>query len=203
VRTAGRILEEEGLEAVSMRRLSGELGAGTMTLYGHFRDKDELLDAIVDARAGAAPPPRLRGDWTQRLRQIFGHLHRNLSEHPGLVELRIRRPIATPGAFVITELGMRTLRDAGFPPAEAARAFRTLFVFTFGAAAFSPPGRAPQARSTVLAAVGALAPEEYPTLAAMGTELADSLDPRGEFETGLEHILDGLKAALAREAWAR
>ena len=189
-------IDRHGVDELSMRRLAAELGAGTMTIYGYFRDKDELLDAVVDAISARAPLPELRGSWREQLRQLALLFSVNLSEHPGLVRLRLERPILTPGALRITEEGMRILEDAGFDPREAARAFRTVFVYTFGSAAFNPPGRVADAQRAVRMAAAALPPEDYPRLVGAVEEMVEVMDPGAQFERGLDLILDGLERRL-------
>jgi TetR/AcrR family tetracycline transcriptional repressor len=88
------LVDREGLDALSMRRLAAELGLGTMTLYGYFATKDELLDAVVArAATGTRPIQVPDGPWQQRLRTLARAWHRNLARHPSLVQLRLRRPI--------------------------------------------------------------------------------------------------------------
>jgi hypothetical protein len=122
------------------------------------------------------------------------HLRRALSAHPAIAQLRVSQPIATPGAFRLTEAGMAILRDAGFGPAEAAAQFRTLFIYTFGVAIFNPPAREAQAQRSVGAALATLSRDEYPALSEAIPELVASLEPEAQFERGLALILDGIEA---------
>src|SRR4051812_33187836 len=99
---AGRALEfldEHGLDGLSMRRLAGELGVGTMTLYGWFRSKDELLDAVVDAAVAEHGPPEMDGPWQDRLRELMRFTREALGRHPAVVRLRAERPILRPEAL--------------------------------------------------------------------------------------------------------
>lgn len=191
------LIDREGLEALSMRRLAGEVGVGTMTLYGYFAGKQELLDALVDSVAAAAPLPRLRGSWRGRLTTVMTHLHEALVAHPSLGRLRVSQPIATPGAFRFTEAALAALREAGFDAAAAARHFRTLFVFTFGVAVFGATAT-PEQRGRAAAALAALPRDEYPTLTGQLGEMLESLDAPTQFEHGLELILDGIEAQAPR-----
>ena len=190
--TALVLIDRDGLDALSMRRLAAELGVGTMTLYGYFADKQALLDALVDSVAAAAPLPPLHGSWRERLATVMGELHEALTAHPALARLRVAQPIATPGAFRFTEASLAALRDAGFDAREAARHFRTLFVFTFGAAVFGGP--APDDRARVAGALAALPPDEYPMVTGQLAELLEALDRGTQFAAGLELILDGIEA---------
>jgi AcrR family transcriptional regulator len=188
------LIERDGIEALSMRRLAAELDVGTMTLYGYFADKRALLDALVDSVAATAPLPQLHGAWRDRLTAVMTHLHEALAAHPALARLRVTQPIATPGAFRFTEAALTALRDAGFDPATAARHFRTLFVFTFGVAVFGTTAT-PEQRGRAAAALAALPRDEYPTLTGQLGEMLAALDAPTQFEHGLALILDGIEAS--------
>jgi AcrR family transcriptional regulator len=190
------LLDREGLDALTMRRLATAAGVGTMTLYGYFRDKDDLLDAVIDAAAARHAIPELRGDWRAQLRTLFAHFEAVLAAHPALVAVRLRRPILTTGGFRVTEQGMRILLEAGFDRAQAARAFRALFVHSFGSAGLRPHGGNPGEDASVRAAIAALPAAEFPALAASAPELAATMEPDAQFAADLELILDGLAARL-------
>jgi AcrR family transcriptional regulator len=195
--TALELVDREGLGALSMRRLAQEMGTGTMTLYGYVRDKDDLLDAVIDAAAAESPAWGAgEGPWRERLATVMRELRRGLERHPALVQLRLRRPIMTPGALRGTEAGLQALVEAGLDRAEASRAFRTLFLYTFGFAAFSTEGRREERRAQVRAAFAVLPPEDYPLLTSSVEEMADVLGGDEQFEFGLARLLDGIKARL-------
>jgi len=195
-RAALELLDREGLEALSMRRLADELGVGTMTLYGYFRNKDELLDAVMDVAVGGAPLAPSDGSWRQRLGDLIREARRNLVARPSLVQIRVRQPVLRPEALRFAEAGLRILREAGFEAQDATRAFRLLFTFTFGYAAFSPSDAVEENRAAARAAIGALPPDRYPALAAAREEAAQAMAGEEAFEFGLETILDGLEARL-------
>ena len=196
------LLDRDGLDAFSMRRLAEQVGVGTMTLYGYFRSKDELLDAVVDL-GGEGIARRVaqasgEGSWKPRLRALMLAMHESLIAHPGMVELRYRRPLLSPGALMLTEIGMRALREAGFSYREAGRIYRILFVYTFGFCAFGPrPGSAPD-RDQSVAALRALPAERYPTLAEAAVEASESMADETLYEVGLEALLDSFEDASDR-----
>jgi AcrR family transcriptional regulator len=189
-------IEQNGPEALSMRRLAEELAIGTMTLYGYFRDKDELLDAVVDAAAARIEIPSRRGTWKSQIRALMDRIRTALTEHPIGVLLRLERPMWSPGALRVSEAGVRILREAGFSRAEAARAYRSLFNYTFGFAAFSPREVSEEVRRKALAALAALPQDEYPALIEARSELADAVGGEAQFQHGLDLLLDGLEAKL-------
>jgi AcrR family transcriptional regulator len=189
-------IERNGPEALSMRRLAADLEVGTMTIYGYFRDKDELLDAVVDAAAARIEVPRRRGTWKSQIRALMEQIRTALTEHPIGVLLRLERPMWSPGALRVSEAGVRILREAGFSRAEAARAYRSLFNYTFGFAAFSPREVSEEVRRKALAALAALQQDEYPALIDARSELADAVGGEAQFHHGLDLLLDGLEAKL-------
>jgi AcrR family transcriptional regulator len=189
--SALRLVDEEGLEALSMRRLADDLGVGTMTLYGYFRNKDELLDAVVDAATQDFEPPARRGNPRTRLVAYARAAREWLLRHPALVQLRGREPILRPAALRITELGIEALLDAGLEPAEAARAFRVLFVYTFGAVAFSAAEPGEDERRAVTAAMRALPAAEFPALGRAAEGAGAALGGAEQFDYGVGRLLDG------------
>lgn len=187
------LLDREGPEGLSMRRLADELGVGTMTLYGYFRTKHELLDAVLDLAIGELPPLPRRGSPRRRLRELALAFHRNLARHPGVVRVRLERPLVRAEQFRVTEAALALLVEAGLSLPEATRAFRTLFVYVFGYAAFNPPGAATEEGRAVIAG---LPPSEYPLVTEAVDELAGSMSGEEQFLYGLDRILDGLGAQL-------
>ena len=161
-RAALELADAEGLDALSMRRLAGELGVGTMTLYGYFRNKGELLDGLVDAAIEEVDDLRADGPWLDALRDAVLTARRNLLRHPALVELRFRRPVLRAEALRFGETIMVILTGAGLPRDEAARAFRLLFTFLFGYAALSPAGSEDAAAMSARSALAALPPSDIP-----------------------------------------
>src|SRR4051812_32904571 len=186
-RAALGLVDREGLEALSMRRLAAELEMGTMTLYGYFRTKDELLEAVVEEAAAWRRLPNAGGTWEERLRALARGMRQALGRHPSLIQVRLRRPIAGPRSFRGTEAGLRALLDAGFDRAEAARAFRVVFLYVFGFVAFSDrDAEVTDERRRAQAAMAAtLPPGDFPLLSGMGGEMAQTMGGDEQFEYGL------------------
>lgn len=196
VATAWRLLDADGLEAFTIRRLAAELEVAPMTVYGYFADKDAILDAVLEAGSGELHIPTGPGPWRKQLRALFVELHRALAAHPFVVQLRERRSIMGPGVLRFTEAGLQILQGAGFSLEEAARAFRSLFVYTFGHATFSPGAEDIEAsRRRGLAIIAGLPPEQFPAVTAAALPLAATLAGDEQYEYGLDHLLAGLKPA--------
>jgi AcrR family transcriptional regulator len=195
-REALELLDRHGLEALSMRRLADQLGVGTMTLYGYFSGKDDLLDAVIDAAVADREHVELEGPWQDQLRRLMQASRRGLGRHPSLVKVRAERPVLRPEALRFAESGLTILRGAGFDRTDAARAFRLLFTYVFGYVSFSPEQGAEDARRESRVATAALPPEEYPTLTDTADQLADAMAGDTTFDFGLDRIIDGLEAHL-------
>jgi AcrR family transcriptional regulator len=190
------VLDDAGLEALTMRRLADDLGVGTMTLYGHVASKDELLDLAIDAAVSDTPRPELTGSWRDQLRMLMESSWRRMARHPALVRIRVTRPVLRPEALRFGEAGVAVLRAAGFPPDEAAKAFRLLFTFTVGFAALSPERATAAARRDAERALTQLPADEYPNLTQIRPEFAAAMAGKEAFDYGLERILDGLERQL-------
>jgi AcrR family transcriptional regulator len=201
-RTALELADREGLAALSMRRLADALGVGTMTLYGYFRTKEDLLDAVIDAGYADFEPPPPSSSFRDAARELIFAARAVLQRHPALVEIRGAQPTVRQRAYRITEAAVGALMDAGFTPDEAARAFRVLFDYVFGYALVNPHAPSDELRREAHASLVALPPEEFPALTSMAAEMAEAVGGGDQFEYGLERILDGLEARLALSASA-
>jgi AcrR family transcriptional regulator len=127
------LADRHGLEAVTMRRIAEQLDLSPMSLYRHIRTKDEIIDGLVD-RAWAILEQESQAGvrWDQHLRQVFGHMHRMLLEHPGLVDILLARPAHGLPIYRLIDRTIGVLRAAGFSHEEALLAVATLDSYTFG-----------------------------------------------------------------------
>jgi AcrR family transcriptional regulator len=195
--TALDLLDRDGIDALSMRKLADELGVGTMTLYGYFRSKTELLDAVIDASVSEAGLTA-DGTWRERATALARGMRAYLERHPALVQIRLRQTMTRPRQFAVTEQVVRALVDAGLERDEAARAFRLIFTYVFGYVAFSPDTAADRARDDVRTSLAALPPDEYPLLTSMVDEAVAAAAGDEQFDFGLGLILDGVEARVRR-----
>ncbi len=192
------LIDADGLDALTMQRLAESLGVGTMTLYGYFRSKDELLEAVVDAAVGGERSFTLEGPWREQLGQLV-HIHyRGLIRHPALVQIRLRHPILRPRGLRFAESILAILHHAGFEAAEAVGAFRLIFTYMFGFAALSPERTVDEQRREAAAAFALLPPDEYPHLTRVSREASEAMAGEDQFEYGLQRLLDGIDASRAR-----
>ncbi len=131
VETALRIVDFEGLEALTMRRLAAAVGVEAMSLYHHIPNKDALLDAIVlRMRADMRLPDPMPEGWMDVMEAVFAALYEVLAAHPNMLPLASRR---TKGE---SSEGLPYLVKEGFKPDDAAALMQSLISFTVGYAAF-------------------------------------------------------------------
>jgi len=134
-RAALLIADTSGLWELTMKRLAKALRVGEMTLYGYFRSKDEILDAITDLALSEVVLPS-RGAWDLQLRQLFLNLHDTLVRHPSIAYLDRTRPTSGPAGLKIADRVLGLLADGSIDDDIAFLAHRALHTFTIGTVLF-------------------------------------------------------------------
>src|ERR1043166_7816853 len=107
IQAALRIMDEGGLEAVSMRRIGRELGVEAMSLYNHVQDKEDILDSICEAVLSEFRTPDADG-WSEGARQAAREYRRLLLAHPTVITLMTerKRPFTTPESLRAYEFAL-------------------------------------------------------------------------------------------------
>ena len=185
-----------GFDSLSMRNLADKLGAGTMALYRHVANKEDLLDHMVDVVFAEMYPPAIGGDWTRELRERGISARAALRRHPWAVGLMESRVHPGPASAVHHNATVGCLREAGFPFREAVHAYNLLDSYTYGFALQEQtvPFETPEQSADMAAITVGDQGSEYPYLAEVVAELgARGYDYTEEFEFGLDFILDGLE----------
>ncbi|MFE4970540.1 TetR/AcrR family transcriptional regulator [Kitasatospora sp. NPDC056651] len=200
VAVALRLIDDEGLDALSTRRLATELSVSGPSLYNHFATKDELLDAVVDsvigevdlsmfqpAGTGTAETP-----WPEALRDWARSYRSALAAHPNIVPVLAQGPGRRPNALRLADAVFGHLVESGWPRGQATRIGALMRYFVTGSALASFAAGFPSDAEVYDAA-------DYPHLGE-AHRLAGhrgTVD-EGAFETGLEALLDGLALRYAR-----
>jgi len=126
-----KLIDREGLSALSMRRVGAELGVEAMAIYHHLPNKEALLEAVVTyGTPGALPVPD--GDWRTDLRALANAVHRQFSAHPALLPLRWKRRSAGSEAKAIREREREIFQQAAFGEALSRDAHRLLGSYVIG-----------------------------------------------------------------------
>lgn len=132
VATARRIIEEEGVDALSMRRVAKELGSTPMALYHYVQDKDELLMLTLSGTAAAFPRPELPADPRARLLAVATHLHGILAQLPWVLDILALGELTDKDALWMVEEIIDCAIVCGLSPAQAVRAYRTIWNYVYG-----------------------------------------------------------------------
>jgi TetR/AcrR family tetracycline transcriptional repressor len=122
VRVALGLLDELGLEGLTMRALAERLGVKAASLYWHLRDKDQLIDLLVEAINTEVRVPDSRLPWRQRLEQQAGDWRRVLLKHRDAARLTMGRFVTGPVTLRLVDAALGAVREAGFSDREAAKA---------------------------------------------------------------------------------
>ena len=177
------LLDREGAEALTMRRLGGELGVEAMSLYRHVADRAALLEGLADRLAAEVEPRDGGGDWADALRGFAGDLRSIARRHPAAFALVGSRTLNTPNVLGPIEDVLASLRRGGFTPARAIFAYRLVAAYARGYALAEINGFAIE-----------VGPEEpFPAFRSLSRRLA-SEPSEVNFRAGLETILGGLRA---------
>ncbi len=206
VRTALRLADDRGLPALTMRALATELEVSPMALYNHVRDKEELVDLMVDLMLGEVDCSASQGDWAAQLRALVCSYHQVLSAHRGLARIYSVGVRLGPHGLLMMERALGLLLQAGFSPPDAANAFFALYTYTVGfhqmghIATLNAPtpdnGTDDQLPEPMAKYSMALPAEQIPSVGAVGAHLG-GVRRKGGFEYGLDTLLTGLRVKLA------
>jgi AcrR family transcriptional regulator len=203
LRAAVALADRDGVGALSMRRLAGELGVEAMSLYHHVAGKDALLDGMVDLVFGEIELPAAGAGWKTAMRRRAVSARVALRRHPWAINLMESRRTPGPANLRHHDAVIGCLRQAGFSVALTARAYSLLdaYIYGFAVQEASLPFDTPEETAEVAQAIMAeLSAGTYPHLAELASEhvLQPGYDYGDEYEAGLDLILDGLeRAAMA------
>ncbi|MGW6236171.1 TetR/AcrR family transcriptional regulator [Streptomyces sp. NPDC055037] len=187
VATAVRLMESEGLQRVTMRRLAQELDTGPASLYVYVANTAELHAAILEELLGAvdlSPASAdgddgegddAEGDWRERLARLLGSYTHVLFAHPSLAHSALIARPSGPNYLALVEAVLSLLHEGGVPDAQAAWGVDVLLqVATANAAEHSARDRTAGAEAEHHALVAALrdaSPDTHPRIAALGGDL--------------------------------
>lgn len=192
VRAAVDMVERDGEDAVSMRRLAAELQCGVMSLYNHIPNKDALLDAVAEhimadfrfaADAGA--------DWREQARVLVRSFRSISRRYPRCINIVIMRQLNTAAGLQPLESALATARAAGFDGELAVRIMRTFVAYALGSLVNEARLRQIRPEDSV-----PVDPRSFPNIAALAHPLVH-VDHEADFEFGLDLLINAV-AALPR-----
>lgn len=196
VATAVELADAEGLAALSMSRLAERLGCGTMSLYRHVANKDELVMFMLSTAPGP-PPNRNDADWSAALTDWAIGLWHVYHRHPWVLQAAAAGPPADPGQLAWLDAGLATLDGAGLQERDKLAAVMAVLHFVRGAAALDIEAGHVDGPDYPGVLRQVLDADRFPALAA--TLEAGAFEDAGgdhlaDFRSGLALILDGIAA---------
>ena len=198
LRAALRLVDAEGLDALTMRRLAAELGVATMSLYGHVPTKDDVLLGVVNLVTGEIRLPGPETPPWEALRIVTREFRRVALGHPNLVPLIVRQPPTGSQGLLTLEAALDALRRAGLEPAVTVRAYRLMSSFAIGFVSLECGGFF---KPVDVAAGEQFAPIDVSAVprVAEATPYLASWDADAEFENGMD-VLIGVISGWAGSA---
>lgn len=192
-----RLIDRDGLESLSMRKLAAQLGVAPMSLYNHIPGKDALLEGVTEtllAEIDITPAPE--AGWAETLRSAVLSFRRVLLDHPHAVPLIESKRVMTPAALRPVEFSLSLFRGAGFSPDEALSAHWAIVGFTLGHVTFQISNPLTEVSpQEALARAGDLPAQLFPCYFEVLPQAA-SCDYDAAFAFGLDILIQGLQAKL-------
>ncbi|WP_350004073.1 TetR/AcrR family transcriptional regulator C-terminal domain-containing protein [Pseudarthrobacter sp. WHRI 8279] len=199
------VVDAEGLDALTMRRLGQELGRDPMSLYRYAENRAALLDGVTELVLNELTIHPQDPDWKAQLRQIAHDLRRLALQHPNVVPLLVTRPLSTPlglrplGTLRPLEQILSLLIGAGFSPADALHVYRAYYGFLYGHILNELQEFVvdPEENEALLRlGLHRLPAKEFPRLRALAPALAE-YEGSAELDQGVTILLSGLEAQLS------
>jgi AcrR family transcriptional regulator len=199
------IVDRDGVDGLSMRRLGEAMGRDAMALYRHVPNKAAVLDGIAEIVLEQLSTDTTDTAWDEQLRAIARDFRRLALTHPNVVPLLVTRPLATPlglrppGTLRPLEAILTLLTRAGFTGVDALHIYRALFGFLYGHVLneLQEIVERPEETDDVLRlGLHRLPITEFPMLRNLAPALA-AYDGATELERGLDILLTGLAATLS------
>jgi TetR/AcrR family tetracycline transcriptional repressor len=194
------IVDGEGVEALSLRRLADALGVTPMSIYWHVRDKAELLELVGTAVLAEIEIPPAHGNWRQQLTDLHRAMLVVLLKHPNALDVLIGRARYGPAGVTMFERLLTILLDAGLSPQAAFDAYMILYEYLLGFAAVA--NRTPEFREMQQQGVLyllSLPPERFPSIVSVAPTIGRHA-PEEQFEIGLAALVEGIAQKLLPEA---
>ncbi len=201
-RAAIDLVDAEGLDARTVRRLATGLGVTPMALYWHFKDKDALLDGVAEQLLAEVvlPDEDLTTPWDERLRDALEALLAGLAAHPAVAELVKGRMLLNDPGREIAERILRLLREGGCSPEQASQLGVQALLFMTSLVAEQPGlavGTSEDEREQEVrvkwAALQALPPKRFPVLIDSAATLTDCAASEQWLGFGLQTLMAGIR----------
>lgn len=189
-----------------MHKLGVELGVKGMSLYNHIKDKDDVLDGLVELLWGeVAADKRPSADWRSATRHLATSLRAVVHRHPHVAPLVMSRQVVPEAALQVCDTYLGVMREGGVPEECAVAFLRTVFAYGFGHALAELPclPAGPSDGSdcdelTRLRRVTSMVPANVPDhLVRVALKVCGDCHMATQFDIGLDLMIRGVDAYLA------
>jgi AcrR family transcriptional regulator len=200
VAAAIELVEAEGIGALSMARLAERLGCGTMSLYRHVANKDELVTFMLSAAPDPPPTPADPSDWRGALGGWAAGLWDVYHRHPWILQTAAAGPPADPGQLAWLDAGLAALGGTGLSERDKLAAVMAVLHYVRGAAGLDIEAAGVDGPEYPALLRRLLADNRFPALrAALAAGVFDDTDDDhlADFRSGLEQLCDGIAAKIA------
>ncbi len=194
-----RLADAEGLEALSMRNLAQELGVKAMSLYNHIKNKDDLIDGIVDIVVGEIEVPDFKLDWKTAMRRRAISAHEVLLDHPWATMPIVSRINVGSAMLRYVDATLGCLHEAGFSLEMADHIWNAMdsHIYGFTLQELNFPVETENYSEAAKEGLPLIPAEQYPYMNDLTHEVIERrYDGLHDFEFGLDLILNGLEALL-------
>jgi AcrR family transcriptional regulator len=202
LQAALELVDEQGLEALTMRRLGQRLGFEAMSLYNYVANKEELVDGMLALVLAEAEIPPTAEDWASAVRETAISVHDALRRHPWSARELLAYGRVRPARLRYMESLLAQLREGGLPAETTYVAYHVLDAHIFGFSLWEGSHSFTEDQVEELTAIfeKVITPEEFPYLREHGQQHYDEgpHHDTNSFELGLDLIIDGLKKMQAR-----
>jgi AcrR family transcriptional regulator len=195
VESATRVIDAEGFDGLTMRKVAAGCGVTVMALYGYVRTREELVAAVMDHLLAEIPLPEIEDlSWQEQVAEVFRTVNRAFEAHPVLSELAGHQPLDSLAFYRGAELALRALRRAPLGDQDVVDALGALTSFTLGFAQRQAERRSRAMQSSIrLARIRALSADEFPTVVDLAGVLVTWGDAERHFEHGLQLVISGIE----------
>lgn len=199
LRSTLAIVDNDGLEGLTIRKLASALGVTPMAIYRHYKNKTEIEDELVDLVVGDYDVTNHETeDWREWLAKSYLLMRKALCEHPGIIPLLNGAIYHAGHALAVMEKMLDVLCQAGLPAERAARLFHAAMAYTIGAVVLMGHGSADtdgddeeQLRQRK-ARYEVLSRNQYPKVVELAAQIASSSED-AQFLAGLRQIIEAFE----------
>ncbi|MEO0648807.1 MAG: TetR/AcrR family transcriptional regulator [Cyanobacteria bacterium J06650_10] len=191
-----QLADESGIESLSMRKLAEALGVKAMSLYNHVKNKDDIIDGMVDIVASEIELPEADADWKVSMRRRANSAHDVLLRHPWATMEIVSRVNVGPAMLRYVDATIGCLREAGFSFEMADHAWNAIdaHIYGFTLQELNFPFEAEEYSEAAANHLSLIPAGQYPYLNEMTQQvMSGEYDGIHDFEFGLELMLDGLE----------